>query len=174
MALGYDNYLSNGSVDRSANPTPGNKRGGLTNIVEKALGSIAKSGTSPISGVFGPGERVTTSNVRSPPPPRQRLRLRDVTACCRDEHARLHHRPRTPYGLAMVPVIVLSSRTALANRWSDLSTSTPAPSPRATLPSSRSAKRSSTSSSKRQRRHQTLADRHGLHNEFAFNLSPIT
>ncbi len=26
----------------------------------------------------------------------------------------------TPYGLAMVPVIKVSSRTALANRWSDL------------------------------------------------------
>lgn len=32
----YDNYLLNGEVDRSANPTPGNKKGGLSNIVEKA------------------------------------------------------------------------------------------------------------------------------------------
>lgn len=38
----YDNYLKNGEVDRSANPTPGNKKGGLCNIVEKAMGSIAK------------------------------------------------------------------------------------------------------------------------------------
>ena len=28
-----------GAADRSANTTPGNKRGGLANIVEKALGS---------------------------------------------------------------------------------------------------------------------------------------
>ena len=34
------------------------KRGGLANIVEKALGSVAKSGTSPIAGVLSPGERV--------------------------------------------------------------------------------------------------------------------
>ena len=54
----YDRYLERGSVDRSANPTPGNKSGGLANIVEKALGSIAKAGTSSISGVFGPGERI--------------------------------------------------------------------------------------------------------------------
>ena len=59
----YDSYLSNGAADRSANPTPGNKRGGLTNIVEKALGSIAKSGTSPISAVFGHGEHVTTKGL---------------------------------------------------------------------------------------------------------------
>src|SRR6185369_14446114 len=43
----YDDYLQRGSVDRSANTTPGNKKGGLANIVEKAMGSIIKSGTSP-------------------------------------------------------------------------------------------------------------------------------
>ena len=43
----YDDYLAEGGVDRSANTTPGNKKGGLANIVEKALGSIAKSGTEP-------------------------------------------------------------------------------------------------------------------------------
>ena len=39
----YDDYLERGSADRSANPTPGNKRGGLSNVVEKALGSVAKA-----------------------------------------------------------------------------------------------------------------------------------
>src|SRR6202035_2064014 len=47
----YDDYLHQGLVDRSANPTPGNKKGGLANIVEKALGSIAKAGTTPLAGV---------------------------------------------------------------------------------------------------------------------------
>src|SRR6185437_2520577 len=42
----YDDYLARGSADRSANPTPGNKRGGLWNVVEKSLGSIAKAGSS--------------------------------------------------------------------------------------------------------------------------------
>ena len=37
----YDNYLNMGKTDRSANPSPGNKKGGLANVVEKALGSIA-------------------------------------------------------------------------------------------------------------------------------------
>ena len=30
----YDAYLKCGSADRSANTTPGNKKGGLSNIVE--------------------------------------------------------------------------------------------------------------------------------------------
>jgi len=53
----YDAYLQRGQVDRSANTTPGNKKGGLSNIVEKAMGSIVKSGTAPISGVLAPGEK---------------------------------------------------------------------------------------------------------------------
>ena len=36
------------------------------------------------------------------------------------EPARLHHRRGKPYGLALVPVIKVSSRTALAERWPDL------------------------------------------------------
>src|SRR5206468_3189268 len=54
----YDRYLAGGEADRSANTTPGNKKGGLSNIVEKAMGSVIKSGTSPIAGVLAPGERV--------------------------------------------------------------------------------------------------------------------
>jgi galactarate dehydratase len=38
----YDRYLERGSADRSANTTPGNKRGGLSNIVEKAMGGAAR------------------------------------------------------------------------------------------------------------------------------------
>ena len=90
----YDDYLGRGGVDRSANPSPGNKRGGLTNIVEKALGSVAKAGTSAIAGVSGPGERVKRKGLDLRRDPRQRLHLRNPAAGRGDEHARLHHRPR--------------------------------------------------------------------------------
>ncbi|MEY9175115.1 galactarate dehydratase [Bradyrhizobium elkanii] len=53
----YDAYLARGGADRSANTTPGNKKGGLANIVEKSLGSIVKSGSGPIAGVLSPGEK---------------------------------------------------------------------------------------------------------------------
>ncbi len=56
----YDAYLKRGGVDRSANTTPGNKLGGLSNIVEKAMGSIVKSGSAPITGVLAPGEKLST------------------------------------------------------------------------------------------------------------------
>lgn len=39
------------------NPSPGNKAGGITTLVEKAMGNIKKMGTSPVQGVLKLGER---------------------------------------------------------------------------------------------------------------------
>lgn len=47
----YDDYLLKSGADRSVNTTSGSRKGGLANIVKKALGSIVKSGSSTISGV---------------------------------------------------------------------------------------------------------------------------
>ena len=59
----YDEYLAGGRADRSDNTTPGNKRGGLANIVEKSLGSIAKSGSTAIRAVATHGEKVTAKGL---------------------------------------------------------------------------------------------------------------
>jgi altronate dehydratase large subunit len=48
-----------GKSIKEANPTPGNIAGGLTTLVEKALGGVRKGGTSLIQGVVTPAERVT-------------------------------------------------------------------------------------------------------------------
>ena len=42
--------INEGSLDN--NPSPGNKKGGLTTILEKSLGAVAKSGTSPLIDVL--------------------------------------------------------------------------------------------------------------------------
>ncbi len=42
------------------NPSPGNKAGGLTTIYEKALGAIAKGGSTPLTGVYAYAEPITT------------------------------------------------------------------------------------------------------------------
>jgi galactarate dehydratase len=116
----YDNYLGRGSVDRSANTSPGNKRGGLTNIVEKALGSVAKAGTSAISGVIGPGERVRSKGLIFAATPASDFICGTLQlAAAMNMHVFTTGRG-TPYGLSMVPVIKVASRSALAERWSDL------------------------------------------------------
>jgi galactarate dehydratase len=116
----YDSYLLNGQADRSANTTPGNKRGGLSNIVEKALGSVAKSGTSPIVDVVSPGERVRTKGLNFVATPASDFVCGTLQlAAGMNVHLFMTGRG-TPYGLPMVPVIKVSSNSKLSNRWFDL------------------------------------------------------
>lgn len=55
----WEDYTArnNGSMDN--NPSPGNKKGGLSTILEKSLGAAAKGGTTPLNGVYRYGEPVT-------------------------------------------------------------------------------------------------------------------
>ncbi len=53
----YLNQFEGSSFDD--NPSPGNKAGGLSNILEKSLGAVAKGGTSPLIDVYDYAERVT-------------------------------------------------------------------------------------------------------------------
>ena len=116
----YDAYLRKGEVDRSANTTPGNKRGGLSNIVEKALGSIAKSGTSSIMGVVSPGEKIRTKGLNFVATPASDFVCGTLQlAAGMNMHVFITGRG-TPYGLSMVPVIKVSSNSKLSNRWFDL------------------------------------------------------
>ncbi len=116
----YDEYLSRGGVDRSANPSPGNKKGGLANIVEKALGSVAKAGTSAIVAVAAPGERVTAKGLVFAATPASDFICGTLQlAAAMNMHVFTTGRG-TPYGLAMAPVIKVASRTTLAQRWHDL------------------------------------------------------
>lgn len=116
----YDAYLLQGKADRSANTTPGNKRGGLSNIVEKALGSVAKSGTSPIMDVVSPGERVRTRGLNFVATPASDFVCGTLQlAAGMNVHVFMTGRG-TPYGLPMVPVIKVSSNSKLSDRWFDL------------------------------------------------------
>jgi altronate hydrolase len=55
----YKRYLKRFEGSFDDNPTPGNKAGGLTNILEKSLGAVAKGGTSPLVDVYEYAERIT-------------------------------------------------------------------------------------------------------------------
>jgi len=116
----YDNYLKRGGVDRSANTTPGNKKGGLSNIVEKAMGSIVKSGSSPISGVLSPGEKLRQKGLIYAATPASDFICGTLQlAAGMNLHVFTTGRG-TPYGLAEVPVIKVATRNELAARWHDL------------------------------------------------------
>lgn len=172
----YDDYLARGSMDRSANPSPGNKKGGLANIVEKALGSVAKAGSTAITGVLGPGERPSRKGLLFAATPASDFICGTLQlASAMNMHIFTTGRG-TPYGLAMAPVIKVASRSSLAQRWSDL----------IDIDAGRIATGDATieqvgweifgavleiASGTR----KTWADHWGLHNEFAlFNPGPVT
>jgi galactarate dehydratase len=115
----YDQYLSAGAADRSANTTPGNKRGGLANIVEKALGSVAKAGSTAIRAVASHGEKVTAKGLVFAATPASDFICGTQQLASMNLHV-FTTGEGSPYGLAMVPVVKLSSRTALAEKWPDL------------------------------------------------------
>jgi len=116
----YDAYLQRGGVDRSANTTPGNKVGGLSNIVEKAMGSIVKSGSAAITGVLAPGEKLKTKGLTFAATPASDFICGTLQlAAGMNLHVFTTGRG-TPYGLAEVPVIKVATRSDLARRWHDL------------------------------------------------------
>ncbi|MGA2601410.1 MAG: galactarate dehydratase [Bryobacteraceae bacterium] len=115
----FDEYLAAGGADRSANTTPGNKRGGLANIVEKALGSIVKSGSTAIRAVATHGEKVTSKGLVFAATPASDFICGTQQLASMNLHV-FTTGEGTPYGLALAPVIKVSSRTALAEKWPDL------------------------------------------------------
>ena len=172
----YDEYLRAGGAGREANPTPGNKRGGLANIVEKAMGSVAKAGSTALMGVAPPGERVTQKGLVFAATPASDFICGTLQlAAGMNMHIFTTGRG-TPYGLAMAPVIKVASNSGLASRWPDL----------IDVDAGRIATAEATveevgweifrlilevASGKK----KVWADHWGLHNEFAlFNPGPVT
>jgi galactarate dehydratase len=171
----YDEYLARGSADRSANPTPGNKRGGLANVVEKALGSIAKAGSTALVAVAGHGERVRAKGLVFAATPASDFICGTQQLASMNLHV-FTTGEGSPYGLALVPVVKVSSRTALAERWHDL----------IDIDAGRIATGHKTTAEVgweifefllevASGRKQTWAERWGLHNALApFNPGPVT
>lgn len=116
----YDDYLDRGQTDRAANTTPGNKKGGLANIVEKAMGSITKSGTSPIVDVLSPGEKIRKKGLTFAATPASDF-VCGTQQLASGMTIQVFTTGRgTPYGLEAAPVIKVATRRDLAARWHDL------------------------------------------------------
>ena len=55
----WKDYTRRNRMEMNNNPSPGNKAGGLTTILEKSLGAAAKGGTTPLRGVYRYAEPVS-------------------------------------------------------------------------------------------------------------------
>ena len=84
------------------------------------MGSIVKSGSSPISGVLAPGEKLKTRGLTYAATPASDFICGTLQlAAGMNLHVFTTGRG-TPYGLAAVPVIKVATRSDLARRWHDL------------------------------------------------------
>jgi len=59
----WEQYTARNDQEMDNNPSAGNKAGGLTTILEKSLGAIAKSGTTNLTDVFEYAQPVTTKGL---------------------------------------------------------------------------------------------------------------
>ena len=54
----WEDYVERNSGSMDNNPSPGNKLGGLTTILEKSLGAVAKGGSTTLNGVYRYAEKI--------------------------------------------------------------------------------------------------------------------
>src|SRR5690606_22396129 len=56
-------YADRHGMELNNNPSPGNQKGGLTTILEKSLGAVAKSGSTPLNDVIGYAEPLAAKGL---------------------------------------------------------------------------------------------------------------
>ncbi|MEX1660873.1 UxaA family hydrolase [Thioclava sp. 15-R06ZXC-3] len=59
----WEGYAAQGGGSMDNNPSPGNKQGGITTILEKSLGAVAKAGATPLRAFYDYGERVSAAGL---------------------------------------------------------------------------------------------------------------
>ena len=90
----WEHYTKLNGAEMNNNPSPGNKAGGLTTILEKSLGAVAKAGTSPLNDVIEYAAAVHRTRAGVHGQPRLRSLQRDRPGGFRRHHDRVHHRTR--------------------------------------------------------------------------------
>ena len=90
----WESYTASQGATLDGNPSPGNKAGGITTILEKSLGSVAKGGQSPLAEIVDYAAVPDRARLRVHGHPRLRPGVGHRHGGRRGEHHRLHHRPR--------------------------------------------------------------------------------
>jgi altronate hydrolase len=59
----WERYASDAGGDMNNNPSPGNKAGGITTILEKSLGAVSKGGSTTLNAVYDYADRVSEGGL---------------------------------------------------------------------------------------------------------------
>ena len=123
---GFKNYFTSHNQTIYENPSPGNKKGGISTLEDKSLGCTQKSGSAPVSGVLSYGEPVKTRGLNLLSAPGNDL-VASTALAASGCHIVLFTTGRgTPFA-SPVPTVKISSNSALAGKkknWIDFNCGT--------------------------------------------------
>lgn len=100
------------------NPSPGNKKGGISTLEDKSLGCTQKSGSAPVVGVLAYGERVKTPGLNLLSAPGNDLVASTALAAAGAQIVLFTTGRGTPFA-SPVPTVKLASNSALAQKKSN-------------------------------------------------------
>lgn len=117
----FKQYFKDNNQTIYENPSPGNKKGGISTLEDKSLGCTQKSGSAPVKGVLAYGERVQTRGLNLLSAPGNDL-VASTALAASGAHIVLFTTGRgTPFA-SPVPTVKISSNSALAEKkknWID-------------------------------------------------------
>ncbi len=117
----FKQYFKDNHQTIYENPSPGNKKGGISTLEDKSLGCTQKSGSAPVKGVLAYGERVEKAGLNLLSAPGNDL-VASTALAASGAHIVLFTTGRgTPFA-SPVPTVKISSNSALAGKkknWID-------------------------------------------------------
>lgn len=114
----FKNYFKSHNQTIYENPSPGNKKGGISTLEDKSLGCTQKSGSAPVKGVLQYGETVKTPGLNLLSAPGNDLVAATALAAA-GAHIVLFTTGRgTPFA-SPVPTMKISTNSNLANKKSN-------------------------------------------------------
>lgn len=117
----FKNYFTSHNQTIYENPSPGNKKGGISSLEDKSLGCTQKSGTAPVKGVLAYGEPVKAKGLNLLSAPGNDL-VASTALAASGAHIVLFTTGRgTPFA-SPVPTVKISSNSSLYQRkqnWID-------------------------------------------------------
>ena len=114
----FKNYFKSHNQTIYENPSPGNKKGGISTLEDKSLGCTQKSGSAQVKGVLAYGETVKTPGLNLLSAPGNDL-VASTALAAAGAHIVLFTTGRgTPFA-SPVPTVKISTNSALANKKSN-------------------------------------------------------
>ncbi|WP_448212944.1 UxaA family hydrolase [Colwellia sp. MEBiC06753] len=121
MVNGFKRYYKDHNQPIYENPSPGNKRGGITTLEDKSLGCTQKAGRSQVQAVLNYGEIISESGLHLLNAPGNDAIATSALAACGCHMVLFTTGRGTPYG-GFVPTLKIATNSELANKkkhWID-------------------------------------------------------